>query len=223
MSEKVNLDNIELFNDKLINLKQDFFDAIHPIGETYTQYPQQDDPNTLYNRNGVTCQWEKINYGGAFFRAEGGNANPYITKTDVLSIQGDLVKSHTHTQQGTFKSGGPSTDSTGDGGVDHTHNISHSHEVYVTNVQDVWYFVIANGVGLGDGLGLLRHAKIDSSGGTSSISTSSSGGATAYNHTHSLSNHTHSTTISGQTSSNDSGATETRPKNYTYIIWRRIA
>ena len=97
MPEKVNLDNIELFNDKLINLKQDFFDAIHPIGETYTQYPQQDDPNTLYNRNGVTCQWEKINYGGAFFRAEGGNANPYITKTDVLSIQGDLVKSHTHT------------------------------------------------------------------------------------------------------------------------------
>lgn len=223
MPEKVNLDNIELFNDKLINLKQDFFDAIHPIGETYTQYPQQDDPNTLYNRNGVTCQWEKINYGGAFFRAEGGNANPYITKTDVLSIQGDLVKSHTHTQQGTFESGGPSTDSTGNGGVDHTHSISHSHDVYVVTDIDTWCVVSAYGYGVGNGLGLLRGDKIGSSGGTTSISTSTSGGASSCAHTHSLSNHTHSTTISGQTSSNDSGATETRPKNYTYIIWRRIA
>ena len=106
MPEKVNLDNIELFNDKLINLKQDFFDAIHPIGETYTQYPQQDDPNTLYNRNGVTCQWEKINYGGAFFRAEGGNANPYITKTDVLSIQGyqNAYHNHEYTPSGSVSS-----------------------------------------------------------------------------------------------------------------------
>ena len=223
MSEKVNLDNIELFNDKLINLKQDFFDAIHPIGETYTQYPQQDDPNTLYNRNGVTCQWEKINYGGAFFRAEGGNANPYITKTDVLSIQGDLVKSHTHTQQGTFSSGGPSTDSTGNGGVDHTHNISHSHDVSVITTMEVWYLVTSYGAGIGTGLGLLQHDLINSLGGTTNISTSTSGRASSYTHTHSLSNHTHSTTISGQTSSNDSGATETRPKNYTYIVWRRIA
>lgn len=223
MPEKVNLDNIELFNDKLINLKQDFFDAIHPIGETYTQYPQQDDPNTLYNRNGVTCQWEKINYGGAFFRAEGGNANPYITKTDVLSIQGDLVKSHTHTQQGTFKSGGPSTDSTGNGGVDHTHSISHSHDVSVTTDIKAWYHVSAYGFGVGDGLGFLQFDEINSSGGTTNISKSTSGSASSYTHTHSLSNHTHSTTISGQTSSNDSDATETRPKNYTYIIWRRIA
>ena len=227
MPEKVNLDNIELFNDKLINLKQEFFDAIHPVGETYTQYPQQDDPNTLYNRNGVTCQWEKVNYSGAFFRAEGGNANPYITKTDVLSIQGDLVKSHTHTQQGTFGSGGPSTDSTGSGGVDHTHSISHSHNVSASLTNGVGFRVEVTNAGFvalpAGQFGSGGPGGAGVSGSTSDISTSASGGATAYSHTHSLSNHTHSTTISGQTSSNDSGATETRPKNYTYIIWKRIA
>ena len=133
------------------------------------------------------------------------------------------MKSHTHTQQGTFKSGGPSTDSTGDGGVDHTHSISHSHDVSVTTDVEVWYFVSVNGFSVGNGLGLLQRDEINSLGGTVNISTSTSGRASSYTHTHSLSNHTHSTTISGQTSSNDSGATETRPKNYTYIIWRRIA
>lgn len=133
------------------------------------------------------------------------------------------MKSHTHTQQGTFSSGGPSKDSTGDGGVDHTHSISHSHDVSVLTDDEVWYPVTAYGAGIGNGLGILNKSKMASSGSTSSISTSTSGKATVYKHTHSLSNHTHSTTISGQTSSNDSGATETRPKNYTYIIWKRIA
>ena len=127
------------------------------------------------------------------------------------------MKSHTHTQQGTFGSGGPSTDSTGGGGVDHTHSINHSHNVSVS------FTMAAYG-----GSGAIQQGGTETygssaSGSTSSISTSTSGGATAYNHTHSLSNHTHSTTISGQTSSNDLGATETRPVNYTYIIWKRIA
>ena len=137
------------------------------------------------------------------------------------------MKSHTHTQQGTFSSGGPSTNSTGDGGVNHTHSISHSHNVSAS---------LTNGVGIRlesawggfptiplNQLATAGPGGAGVSGSTRDISTSTSGQASSYNHTHSLLNHTHSTTISGQTSSNDSGATETRPKNYTYIIWRRIA
>ena len=138
-----------------------------------------------------------------------------------------MVKSHTHTQQGTFGSGGPSTDSTGDGGVNHTHDISHSHNVSTSLSNGIGMRVEATNAGwpsLPAGqFGSLGSGGAGTSGSTTDISTTSSGGATAYSHTHSLSNHTHSTTISGQTSSNDSGATETRPKNYTYIIWKRIA
>ena len=137
------------------------------------------------------------------------------------------MKSHTHTQQGKFSSGGPSTDSTGNGGVDHTHSISHSHDVSASLTNGVGFRVEATNAGFaslppgqfgsggGGGAGV--------SGSTSDISTSTSGKASSYTHIHSLSNHTHSTTISGQTSSNDSGATETRPKNYTYIIWKRVS
>ena len=137
------------------------------------------------------------------------------------------MKSHTHTQQGTFSSGGPSTDSTGNGGIDHTHNISHSHNVSASLTNGVGIRIEATNAGfisLPPGqFGSAGVGGAGVSGSTSDISTSTSGKASSYTHTHSLSNHTHSTTISGQTSSNDSGATETRPKNYTYIIWRRIA
>lgn len=144
-----------------------------------------------------------------------------------MSIQGDLVKSHTHTQQGTFSSGGPSKDSTGDGGVDHTHSISHSHDVSTSLSNGIGMRVETTNAGwinspVGQ-FGSLGQGGAGTSGSTTSISTSTSGKASSYAHTHSLSNHTHDTTISGQTSSNDSDATETRPKNYTYIIWRRIA
>ena len=137
------------------------------------------------------------------------------------------MKSHTHTQQGTFSSGGPSTDSTGGGGVDHKHSISHSHDVSASLTDSVGIKFVGTYGGFPsvplNQAGTAAPGGAGVSGSTSDISTSSSGWASSYTHTHSLSNHTHSTTISGQTSSNDSGATETRPKNYTYIIWRRIA
>lgn len=70
-----------------IIIAQAAFNAAHPIGETYTQYPQQDEPATLYNKNGVQSTWQIISYSGAFFRAEGGNAAAFIKKTGVLSKQ----------------------------------------------------------------------------------------------------------------------------------------
>ena len=85
--------DISLFGN-LINLKQDLFDAIHPIGETYTQYPQQDDPMTIYNKNGIQSVWEEqLQYNGAFFRSS--NALSTVWKVDdedgYYTINGDTV------------------------------------------------------------------------------------------------------------------------------------
>lgn len=216
MPEKVNLDDIELFNNKMINLKQDFFDAIHPIGETYTQYPQQDDPNTLYNRNGVTCQWEKINYGGAFFRAEGGNANPYITKTDVLSIQGYQNAYHNH---GYTPSGSVSSSFSGIRGKTDSDG-SHRHDVSTT-LDDACFglkeLLSPNGFIAGQRSNVIIGAST-ASGGTSTDGS-----------------HKHSYTPSGSVSSSFSGSYgttsydgnssnyEARPSNYTYVIWKRVS
>lgn len=214
MPEKVNLDDIELFNNKMINLKQDFFDAIHPIGETYTQYPQQDDPNTLYNRNGVTCQWEKINYGGAFFRAEGGNANPYITKTDVLSIQGYQNAYHNH---GYTPSGSVSSSFSGSRGKTDSDG-SHSHSVAAGSESLFW------------GKGRIGLQGASPSGVYVDLSDISVAGGTSTDGSHS-----HGYTPSGSVSSSFSGSYgttsydgnssnhEARPSNYTYVIWKRVS
>lgn len=211
MPEKVNLDNIELFNDKLINLKQDFFDVIHPIGETYTQYPQQDDPNTLYNRNGVTCQWAKINYGGAFFRAEGGNANPYITKTDVLSIQSQstaknglaLSKSGSAYKTGScYKSGSCYGNEQTINGGGHEHNYAGLSNIITVGV-----------IG-------------GNTGTPPTILTTDGGGEHSHTFTPSITDNigvVDNIGVADNISFSLSGDTETRPDNYTYIIWKRIS
>ena len=64
------------------------FNLIHPVGETYTQYPQQASPNELW---GSFSTWEVVDYSGAFFRAQGGNANDFIEKSGVLSKQEEVL------------------------------------------------------------------------------------------------------------------------------------
>ena len=75
---------------------QDAFNAAHPVGDTYTQYPQQADPHALYNKNGVTSTWTVVNYSGAFFRAEGTPAESFISAGSTLKKQVGQNKSHTH-------------------------------------------------------------------------------------------------------------------------------
>ena len=55
------------------------FDTAHPIGDKYIQYPYEDDPNTLYNKNGVVSEWQDISYqfAGLTTRFEGGFAEPF--------------------------------------------------------------------------------------------------------------------------------------------------
>ena len=59
--------------------RQMIFDTAHPIGDKYIQYPYEDDPNTLYNKNGVVSEWQDISYhyAGLFMRFAGGEAEQF--------------------------------------------------------------------------------------------------------------------------------------------------
>ena len=70
------------------------FNMNYPIGFTYVQFPQQASPNELW---GNISTWKVVDYDGAFFRAEGTNANAFIEKSGVLSKQGQSIQRHHHT------------------------------------------------------------------------------------------------------------------------------
>lgn len=70
-----------------VSVSQIAFDAAHPIDEVYTQYPFQKSPEEVYNKNGVHSIWERVkDYDGAFFRAEGGNADEFKEKKDSPTV-----------------------------------------------------------------------------------------------------------------------------------------
>lgn len=59
--------------------RQMIFDTAHPIGDKYIQYPYEDDPNTLYNKNGIVSEWQDISnhFAGLFMRFAGGEAEAF--------------------------------------------------------------------------------------------------------------------------------------------------
>lgn len=92
-------------NNSLVNanIQEIAFNAAHPVGEIYIQYPGKKDPQTLYGRG----TWENISdqFAGLFFRAEGGNAesfqetvdsdNPLVSQDDkIRGIKGAFYTTH---------------------------------------------------------------------------------------------------------------------------------
>lgn len=65
--------------------RQMIFDTAHPIGDKYIQYPYEDDPNTLYNKNGVVSEWQDISnhYSGLFMRFAGPGAEAFEKTLDA--------------------------------------------------------------------------------------------------------------------------------------------
>ncbi len=59
------------------------FDIIYPVGYVYPQYPAEKSPNEMW---GDFSAWEEIDFGGAFFRASGGNALNFELSATVASI-----------------------------------------------------------------------------------------------------------------------------------------
>jgi hypothetical protein len=80
-------------------------DARPPINSTYVQFPNLSDPATLWP--GTTWTNISSSYPGAFFRAEGGNAQAFAGQA---SAQANQNKEHVH--------GG----ATGNDSPDHTHS-----------------------------------------------------------------------------------------------------
>ena len=72
--------------------RQMVFDTAHPIGDKYIQYPYEDDPNTLYNKNGVVSEWQDISnhFSGLFMRFAGTNATKF-EKTLKARVSGTTV------------------------------------------------------------------------------------------------------------------------------------
>ena len=92
------LENIELFGNSLgtgtypdgegKSFLQNIFDIIHPVGETYIQYPAQKSPQEIYNKKDannriiIDSVWEEqLQYNSAFFRSEHLLGN-YVYKAD---------------------------------------------------------------------------------------------------------------------------------------------
>ena len=97
-----NQSDINELNNKLSSIEQTnfkaIFDLVRPIGDTYVQYPQQANPNELW---GAFSTWQVVNYDGAFFRAEGTNANAFIEKTGNLVKQNEGLPNITGSFHGT--------------------------------------------------------------------------------------------------------------------------
>lgn len=87
---KIDLDGEqwELHDTDLRNI---FLGMVYPIGVTYLQFPQQKAPTELFPQ----FTWEQLDYGGAFFRSDGGNADSFINENETLTPQ----------NQGTAKNG----------------------------------------------------------------------------------------------------------------------
>ena len=75
--------------------RQMIFDTAHPIGDKYIQYPYEDDPNTLYNKNGVVSEWQDISYhyAGLFMRFAGGEAEKFEKTLDAV-VSGTRLSFH---------------------------------------------------------------------------------------------------------------------------------
>jgi hypothetical protein len=72
--------------------------TIPPVGFIYIQLHEQSSPQDLW----PSSNWEIISsesYNGAFFRTEGGNAQPFIGQN---MPQGDEFKTHSHSYGGIF-------------------------------------------------------------------------------------------------------------------------
>jgi hypothetical protein len=167
------------------------FDVVYPIGCTYMQYPNCPSPNDLW---GSISTWTELDFGGAFFRATGGNAKNFND-----GVQKESIKQHKHG----FSWSGTTSDMDGDnyGSVECASeglfngrgNITTGGRISVSNNRN-W------------------------AGGDNNESNRPGKMTINLSHTHTYSGE--STTEYNSTSV---GNNETRPKNYTVRIWKRTA
>lgn len=188
---------------------QGIFDTAHPVGEIYIQYPQQLDPNTLYNSANVSCTWTlQTQYDGAFFRASGTNAQTFITENDTLTAQGQATAKNGLSLSSTLSVGNASS-----GG---TSNVTGAMS---GNSSGTAKFKAYGGdpsvMSTSGNISKNNPSREGSVGGTSAT--------TAQQNTITVNvAHTHAVYLRGSVTLGD-GDTETRPVNFTVQIWKRTA
>lgn len=177
------------------------------VGELFVQYPQEKSPSVIF----PCTYWEEVtDYGGAFFRASGGDAKAFIselpqghtlaeyiqedaTKLNGLSISMEQVQTGERTLNPTFSA-----------------TSSHGHDLYLTTGfwQGSWQNIIMQGE---DYYGEARYIEGSPAYTISSYSKTISGKTGG--------DHTHKYTASGTIQSTD---TETIPSNFTVKFWKRM-
>jgi hypothetical protein len=63
------------------------------VGATFVQYPNEQPPEVVY----PCSKWEELDFGGAFFRSSGGNAQAFDNQT---TAQSQMLVEHKHTYDG---------------------------------------------------------------------------------------------------------------------------
>ena len=192
----ITLEALKIFKNNVENEVENkfksMFDLIRPIGDTYVQYPQQKSPMDLW---GSFSTWEIINYDGAFFRAEGTNANAFIEGSGNLVQQKCLTESHSH-------------------GIDHKHDRG------TMNITGMLYINGFSKAGMAfDEKGALYATYGDGHWGVDS-GKNTANGVLNFDASRGWTGETSSPT---NTDSETYGGVETRPVNYTYRIWKRIS
>ena len=201
-------ENLNLSDSFVDDMKQTIFDAAHPIGSIYIQYPKEKTPADVYNKNGITSQWSDnaVSFSGAFFRAEGGSAKAFNggkqdgqNKYHRHSATHQHNMQHTHTKggmdiYGKFVPGGRDVDLAADGMVNGCFKIDS-----VPVGKFVW--------------GNVDYA--DFSKGDFDASRTWSGKCSAPSNTN--------TKESSDEDTNEYGGDEFRPENLTIKIWKRTA
>lgn len=174
-----------------------------PVGATYPQYPGQKSPGTLWKGT----SWEPLSYGGAFFRSEGGRAGSFAAEGQSPVLQGGAIQKHYHDIQKKTASG-----TTGS----MNRNQNHSH-IFFANDEGADP-IVSNDDGTvsgflsfnhgGDELSLSQHHSWNIKNCIASANT----------------DHEHDFSVTVPRHSTDNfGIEETRPDNYTYRIWVRVA
>lgn len=219
----------------IVSEVQQYFDIVHPINEIYVQYPQQKDPNTLYNNGSISSTWTlQTQYEGAFFRSSGGNASSFIEEGNTLTKQSQsTAKNGLKLRSANGESSG-TENITASGGVDHTHTqkgtftTKNTINTGNTNAKD-----LTGTVGQFEQTSNFTHTGVFS-GSTNQSQQDTYGSGDYYGVTVKIdATHRHQIDLSGATSGASAyshqhniylfGDTETRPENYTIKIWKRTA
>lgn len=168
-----------------------------PIDYVYWQLPGLKDPNTLF----PGTSWEKITtFNGAFFRAEGEGAGDF----DAAAMQGQSIQSHAHK-------------------MDHGHKFDHTHTRGTMNITGDFSTLDAVAVEEPTGAFYLKQIK-----GTADCAPSQNendylvGFEASRTWTGNTSSPNKTTTDNFTGNTEATGSSETRPKNYTIRLWKRV-